>query len=387
METKTSQQKKAKTPDSIVENNSFKDVIKKLRPAKMTTVLLYLYDEYLKNRKTSDIFKQYKESRFLSPARISQREMLKIDRMLYQVTPRQFEDIIISPVAPLGINKALTNIDQNKVLSAVRNIEVVSAITPTLAAESAKRRQEKNYVESEDGYVHLCTSHRNIRAQMFEQNKSIDGLEFTPHFQLFCLSSSGYSSDNTEFSGKMLDLHLRIILNFFRIANQSDYFEIKNITISVSDILIAERLIKKNKIDREVLKVETTNEYASIFKEVGLGIEDRAGSILELDHITNEKQELEFPFRNLKTIGRTVLENLQKDYQEVVFDYHLSRIAGIGYFNGLCYKIYAENKAGKVYPLVDGGSCDWVSKFIPNKKERFFSTGFGSELFGRFFKK
>lgn len=371
----------------IVENNEFKDVVKRLRPAKMTTVLLCLYDEYIKKRKTSDIFNQYKENRFLSLARISQKEMVDIDGMIYQIIPKKFQDIIISPVSPLGINKVLTNINQKNILSAVRNVEVVSAIAPILAIESAKRRQKNNYSELENGCVYLCTSHRNIRAQLFDRDKNNASQKLTPHFQLFCFSSSGYSLDNVEFSSKTLDAHLRIILNFFRAANQSGNFEVKNITVSISDISIIERLIKKNKVNRDKLKLETTNRHASIFKEVGLKVDDRVNNIIELDHITDKHQELRFPFRNLKIIEKTVIENLKNDYKEVSFDYHLSRIAGIGYFNGVCFKIRAENKMGEVYSLVDGGSYDWVSKFIPNKNERFFSTGFGSELFCRFFKK
>ena len=55
------------------------------------------------------------------------------------------------------------------------------------------------------------------------------------------------------------------------------------------------------------------------------------------------------------------------------------RTSGRGYYSGLCFHIHATNASGERFELVDGGSVDWVQKYLSNAKERLVISGLGSE--------
>ncbi len=53
-----------------------------------------------------------------------------------------FEAVDLSPVCGLGLNRVLGEIDQNNVLTTIRNAEVLGDPTPALALECARRRRD-----------------------------------------------------------------------------------------------------------------------------------------------------------------------------------------------------------------------------------------------------
>jgi hypothetical protein len=56
--------------------------------------------------------------------------------------PGDVEIIDLSPLPPLGTTSILTTVNQNNVVSTVRNVEVAADTTNLLALECAKQRQE-----------------------------------------------------------------------------------------------------------------------------------------------------------------------------------------------------------------------------------------------------
>lgn len=51
------------------------------------------------------------------------------------------------------------------------------------------------------------------------------------------------------------------------------------------------------------------------------------------------------------------------------------------YYSGLRYQIFASDEAGEESFLVDGGTTDWTQKLLGDRKERFMTSGMGSERF------
>lgn len=100
--------------------------------------------------------------------------------------------------------------------------------------------------------------------------------------------------------------------------------------------------------------------------------------------------ELLFLKRPLEFMGRVfnkVAVDINDEYGgqvELIFD--LDRHAGIGYYEDLCVKISAENIDGRIYPLVDIGSNNWLANILNNKDERLITGGMGTELFMKEFK-
>jgi hypothetical protein len=87
-----------------------------------------------------------------------------------------------------------------------------------------------------------------------------------------------------------------------------------------------------------------------------------------------------------KRVEAEVLRPLLQSYQGVKFEFKLDRLAGMGYYEGPCFKVTAVNCDGDRFPLVDGGLTDWTKKLLGDQKEFLFSSGIGTELMVNKFK-
>jgi hypothetical protein len=106
----------------------------------------------------------------------------------------------VSPLSQLGTCSAIATVDQDKVVSALRNCEVLSDATNALALYicSQKKKQKLNI---RDTHIKYCTVQRHVRSQPFQ----IKG--FSPHFTIGCLVSSGVDTGNFEFEKKAIGDH------------------------------------------------------------------------------------------------------------------------------------------------------------------------------------
>lgn len=64
---------------------------------------------------------------------------------------------------------------------------------------------------------------------------------------------------------------------------------------------------------------------------------------------------------------------------------NINRKAGLGYYENICYHIFAKNDEEREIQLADGGSVNWVGQFLNSGREHGFSSGFGSELIQKLF--
>ena len=109
----------------------------------------------------------------------------------------------------------------------------------------------------------------------------------------------------------------------------------------------------------------------------------------EIENILNIPHH-EYPFLKdaiemLKRAEIGFIQELRQKYPNVKFYYRLDRIAGSTFYTGLCYKIYATTKDNVKHALVDGGVSNWNKQLLQNNKEMIFTSGFGTELFSKFF--
>lgn len=86
-------------------------------------------------------------------------------------------------------------------------------------------------------------------------------------------------------------------------------------------------------------------------------------------------------------IEYVILPPLKEKFPNVSFSFDFNRKAGLGYYQDLCFHIFAKNNDGRSIQLSDGGTVDWVAKFLASDKERTFTSGFGSELIQKLFLK
>lgn len=355
----------------------------RIEPRDFQSLLLQIYGDRVDRLKIEDIMKQYLENRFTPPSDIGQREIIQLDSLIYQKIPSDFEAIELSPVGPLGINKVLSRISQKNILSTVRNIEVIADSTIALSLECAKRRK---IMLSENPrtlkVINLCTSHRMVRLQQFEKET-----RFTPHFRVFAMCTAGGRDAGFEkFETENLIKHIDIYLDLLRSFNESRYLVQKTI-VALSDIRITEAIIDYYKIDRRGLGRRTQSRHFDLFGQYNI---DMPGTIKHPQEIPRKdvrRYKIEKSIRLLSKIKRQVVEPLESAYSDIDFCFDLDRIAGIGYYSGLCFKISAENKEQIRFPLVDGGFTDWTQKLLKNRTERLLTSGIGSEFFCRNYKR
>lgn len=179
----------------------------------------------------------------LAPSRVSARRLNLFDRVAFTVAG-SFEALDLSPVAPLGLNQVLGEIDQNNVLTTIRNAEVLGDPTPALALECARRRQD---VKLRAGTVRLCASARVIRLQPF------DFPGYTPHFRLFALVTAGRDRGSHTFEIEHFGEHIRFYLELCRALNGVG-FSLASPLVEVSDAAVVQDLLSAAGVSRKKLE-------------------------------------------------------------------------------------------------------------------------------------
>ena len=353
----------------------------KIEPTDLQSLLLTLYENLVQRMKIRDVINQYRQNRFIQPCDLSQKELLGFDSLIFRVVPEEFESTELSPVSPLGANSLLTKINQKNILSTDINIEVVADVTMSLMLECIKKRSRllrDNPINSQE--INLCASHRCVRLQQFTKD-----LGFTPHFRVFGACTAGRDIGHEKFESENLIKHISIYLDILEAANKNGYFP-EEISVSFSDIRIAEKIIKDFGIIRGEVGRNTQVKEFDLFNRFQIHL---PGSISSIDEIPTGKihrYQLYKSAEFLLEIEQKAIKALKAKYPKVNFQFDIKRVAGIGYYETLCFKIMAKNKSGQEFPLADGGLTDWTKKLLGSKKERLFTSGFGSELFCRNFK-
>jgi hypothetical protein len=146
----------------------------------------------------ADVIRRWAQDRFVRPAQIDPRACIQTEARLWELLPDHVQGVELSPVVPLGTSSALGPVGQDKVMTTMRLVEVVSDSTNALAVEAAVRRRGQPRAED----VHLAASQRQLRAQMF-------GAGLSAHFRLFALVSSARDQGSAQTEARLLLGHLQ----------------------------------------------------------------------------------------------------------------------------------------------------------------------------------
>jgi hypothetical protein len=103
---------------------------------------------------------------------------------------RGFLPVELSPAAAFGSCSVVATVDQHKVISALRNTEIVADATNALALHIAASVRAAG--GDRNAVSRLCTVHRHIRTQPFPTG-------YFPHFKIGCMVSSGLDTGNYVF--------------------------------------------------------------------------------------------------------------------------------------------------------------------------------------------
>ncbi|MDL1164057.1 hypothetical protein P0100_23985 [Yersinia pestis] len=180
-----------------------------LSQSEMTTLLLALSKEITAQSSPVDLLNKYTTNRFVKPSELSPIKLRKIELdMLELAEHRGFTTLELSPASPLGSCSVIAKVDQNKVISATRGVELMSDSTNMLAiylANGIKNKTINNSVSD----VHVCAASRVTRGQWFKNANVL------PHFGLFTLVSSGKDTGSYRFEKDSLTRHIDFYLNYY----------------------------------------------------------------------------------------------------------------------------------------------------------------------------
>jgi hypothetical protein len=126
--------------------------------------------------------------------------MEKCLQTLQCFSSHHFQPVQVSPLSQLGTCSVVATVDQDKVVSALRNCEVLSDATNALALYVCSQKK-KQKPQPAGEHIKYCTTQRHVRSQPFQAKG------FSPHFTIGCLVSSGTDTGSYAFEKKAIAEH------------------------------------------------------------------------------------------------------------------------------------------------------------------------------------
>lgn len=182
-------------------NNLISLLADELSGTDLNSLLLEVYARRAQKTTPPELLKQYEQNRFVQPAETNFIYLMeRCVQTLKCFSSHNFQPVQVSPLSQLGTCSVVATVDQDKIVSALRNCEVLSDATNALALyiSSQKKKQKPSPA---DAHIKYCTTQRHVRSQPFQ----VKG--FSPHFTIGCLVSSGTDTGSFAFEKKAIAEH------------------------------------------------------------------------------------------------------------------------------------------------------------------------------------
>ncbi len=116
-------------------------LVERLTPTDLQSLLLEVYRRRAAGIQPGQLLERYEHDRFARPSDLAPHVLAQFDSLAWSLLPEQYMALELSPVCALGTNATIATVDQNKVITTIRNSEVVADATNVLALECASRRR------------------------------------------------------------------------------------------------------------------------------------------------------------------------------------------------------------------------------------------------------
>lgn len=292
-------------------------LVERLSPTDLQSLLLEVYRRRAASVQPSRLLERYEQDRFVRPSAVAPGVLADFDRLAWSLLPDHYTAIELSPVCPLGTNASVATVDQNKVVTTIRNTEVVADATNVLALECASRRRLLLRCNPQSHErICLCASHRVVRAQAYRAAPGV-----LPHFRLLGLCTAGRDEGSFQFETANLVEQIAFYVRLLREVSHLGY-QAHRVRVTLTDLEHGRR-----------------------------------------EHVLTEQ----------------VLKPLMAHHPDILCELDPNRETGRGYYAGACFHIYATNGVGTEWELIDGGFTTWTQQFLSNNKERMLISGLGTE--------
>jgi len=174
-----------------------------LSPSDFNSLLTEVFSVRADNSTPNEMLKLYTQNQYVKPATWNAAQYCSLEaEMLLAAEEKGAQSIILSPAALLGCCSVFGAVSQNKVISATRNLEILSDTTNMLALYIASGIKDGTLSHANTP-IHICTTHRFVRYQATFRAGQL------PHFGVFTMVSAGKSRSSYAFEIESLLFHLR----------------------------------------------------------------------------------------------------------------------------------------------------------------------------------
>lgn len=172
----------------------------KLSGSELNSVLLDVFNKRVRQETPSSLLNKYEANKLVKPAKTDVLRHKEEEFICYKIlAAKGFEPIELSPAAQMGTSSVVATVDQKKVLTALRNTEVLSDPTNAIALHYASLKKKGELDDKTCNYSNIS---RVIRTQVFTNP------DFTPHFSVLCMVSCGKDTGSFNFEKEELFKHL-----------------------------------------------------------------------------------------------------------------------------------------------------------------------------------
>ena len=180
-----------------------------LSSSDFNSLLTEVFEQRAEKVSPNEMLKLYAQNRYAKPAICDaiQYHRLEID-MLTAAEEKGVQSIILSPASLFGCCSVFGAVSQNKVISATRNLEILSDATNMLALYVASGIKDGSLSHA-NAPIHLCSTHRHIRYQ------SEFRVGMLPHFGIFTMVSAGKSRSSYAFEIEALLFQLQFYRDYW----------------------------------------------------------------------------------------------------------------------------------------------------------------------------
>ncbi|WP_129713991.1 hypothetical protein [Pedobacter sp. SYP-B3415] len=179
----------------------------------LNTLLLEIFRRRAEKLSPSALLGLYRANRLVQPSRTPVLALRELEyKMLLVAQNAGFELVELSPAAQLGACSVIAPVHQDKVLSALRNCEIMADSTNALALHDAAL--QKSAQAGTRDYASVSRLLRTPKA---------DVKGHSAHFSIACLVSAGKDAGNFNFEASALvrqfDAHCRLLTDVFGFGN------------------------------------------------------------------------------------------------------------------------------------------------------------------------
>ena len=180
-----------------------------LSSSDFNSLLTEVFAQRAESVSPNEMIKLYAQNGYAKPAACDAIQYRRLEvEMLLAAEEKGIQSIILSPASLFGCCSVFGAVSQNKVISAARNLEILSDATNMLALYIAAGKKDGS-LSNANAAIHLCTTHRHIRYQ----SEFITGM--LPHFGIFTMVSAGKSRSSYAFEIETLLFQLRFYRDYW----------------------------------------------------------------------------------------------------------------------------------------------------------------------------